>query len=189
VAWFAEAGTAEYCCIRKDDQLGWALVWDDAVPPVGCELTARPGSPPSIQDQRNAFFSALSQVFISSISPPAPVSTLTKLTSGDDGFLRFTFRIPDARVDSINGIVVPGTFLSPFRDGQKIVSGFEAVGRFALPVRLPYKHPVLLAAPVNASVDIGTVVPNFGQADGGVEAVFAQGFSNLHLHYHALPSY
>lgn len=196
--------TAALCCIRQDPQspLGWSLLWDDDATPIGCELV--PANPPgAAQSQWNGFLAALANAF----SPPAPTAPTTpivppagppaaalarplrKLTGDKEGFLRFTFQIPDRRVNSATGEVIPDTFCAPFRDGQKITSGFEAVGRFALPVPLPYRYVVLLVPPNGTSVEIGTVTPNFGQAGGGVEAMFPAGFQNQNLHYHAIPAY
>jgi hypothetical protein len=184
--------TSEFCCIREDSQSGWTVVWEDAVPNLDCEAVQSTGSPASSQDQRRGFLTALAQAFPQQqalVPAPGTPRTLSQQTTGDEGFLRFTFQIPDRRVNSVTGDVAPGTYCSPFRDGQKITCGFEAVGRFALPVPLPYKHLVLLVPPIGTYVDVGTVVPNFGQAGGGVEGLFPNGFNNPNLHYHSLPAY
>ncbi len=190
---FDRGGTSsKFCCIRQDSQSGWTVVWDDSASSFGCEGVRSPGSPVSSHDQRRDFLAALVQAFPQQqalIPAPGTPRPLSQKTAGDEGFLRFTFQIPDRRVNSITGDVAPGTFCSPFRDGQKIACGFEAVGRFALPVPLPYKHVVLLVPPAGTDIDIGTVVPNFGQAGGGVEALFQNGFNNPNLHYHSIPAY
>lgn len=193
--------TAALCCVRGDPQspYGWSLLWDDDAARLGCELvpTRAPGP---VQDQWIGFLAALANAFAAPpptapaappAAPPAAAITrpLRKFTGEEEGFLRFTFQTPDRRVNSATGEVTPDTFCAPFRDGQKIVSGFEAVGRFALPVPLPYRYVVLLVPPAGTPVEIGTVTPNFGQAGGGVEAMFPAGFKNQNLHYHALPSY
>lgn len=188
----AKSQTTAFSCIQEDPQTGWRLDWSDSVPLLGCEPLPNQSSPRTTSLQRQGFLAALSSAFpkqMPIIPRPGTPLTLSKTTAGDEGFLRFTFHVPDRRVNTTAGTVSPGTYCSPFRDGQKISSGFEAVGRFALPVPLPYKHLVLLVPPPGTAVDIGTVVPNFGQAGGGVEAFFPNGFANLNLHYHSIPEY
>ena len=195
-SFFTQGGTvAEYCCIIEDFISGWSLAWEEDLPEVAATVEYdRAARSLDSQAQLVTFLNALSQSFPQQkqkglIPPPGTPRTVARQTTGEEGFLRFTHQVPDKRVDSTTGTVVAGTYCSPFRDGQKITSGFEAVGRFALPVPLPYKHMVLLVPPAGTQVQIGTVVPNFGQAGGGVEALFPTGFTNPDLHYHVIAEY
>jgi hypothetical protein len=190
----------EYCCIVSDQRFGHELHWADAASEVPCLAEIDGGTLPSGFDQRVQLQSALASLTSSPpptpgspagpvVPPPGTLRPLSVTTSGDDGFIRFTFAVPDPRVNSKTGHVRPGTFCTPYRDGQRIVSGLEAVARFALPVPLPYKHLLLLVPPPRISMTVGAVAPAFGQSGGGVEVLFPSGFTNPNLHYHSLPSY
>jgi hypothetical protein len=190
----------EYCCVVPDQRFGYELRWADAASEVPCSVKVDGGTLASSFDQRVQLQGALASLISSPapapgspagpvVPPPGTLRPLSVITSGDEGFIRFTFAVPDPRVNSTTGLVRPGTFCTPYRDGQKLVSGLEAVARFALPVPLPYKHLLLLVPPPGIPMDIGAVAPAFGQSGGGVEALFPSGFTNPNLRYHSLPSY
>ena len=196
----------KYCCIVPDQRFGHELRWADAASEVPCLASIDGGTLASGFDQRVQLRKVLDTLTSSPlpaptptpalgsptrpvIPPPGTLRPLSVVTSGDDGFVRFTFAVPDPRVNSTTGLVKRGTFCTPYRDGQKIVSGLEAVARFALPVPLPYKHLLLLVPPPGTPVDVGAVTPAFGQSGGGVEVLFPSGFTNRNLHYHSLPRY
>ena len=199
-SFFDGARVPEYCCIVSDPRFGHELLWADAASEAPCSAKADGGTLASAFDQRVQLQVALASLTSSPppppglpagsfVPPPGTLRPLSVTTGGDDGFIRFTFAVPDPRVNSTTGLVRPGTFCTPYRDGQKIVSGLEAVALFALPVPLPYKHLLLLVPPPGTFMAIGAVAPAFGQSGGGVEALFPSGFTNRNLHYHSLPSY
>jgi hypothetical protein len=201
---FFSAGSPALCCVLAHPVTRWTVVGPTNSEPIPVRL-GKPNAPQlTAEGQRSQLSDALRMATGIPGQPPPPVPpstptggsvppattlTVSTTTTGMEGFLRFTFRTPDPRVNSATGHVSPQTYCSPYLDGQKIASGFEAVGRFALPVPLPYRHVILLTPPAGTAVDIGTVAPNFHQAGGGVEAFFPTGFVNANLHYHMLPPY
>jgi hypothetical protein len=108
--------------------------------------------------------------------------TLTRSTGRYEGFIRYSHLPVDPRVCPLSGAgpagtsVRAGTYTTPWRDGVTVNSGFSAVGRYALPVPLPSSYARVLVPPDSTPVRIGTAVPLFGQAGGGVEAFFPAGF-------------
>jgi hypothetical protein len=67
------------------------------------------------------------------------------------------------------GCLSAGTYLTSRIDSAHADTGFGAVGRYALPIPLPYSHVIEYELPKGTTVHVGTVSPNFGQAGGGVE--------------------
>jgi len=88
-------------------------------------------------------------------------------------YFRFSANPKDPRVLP-NGDLVNGTYATTYNDLRMVPSGFAAVGRYALPSPLSAKFMYII---VTDSVPqlIGTAVPNFGQAGGGVEVLFLNG--------------
>lgn len=76
-------------------------------------------------------------------------------------------RIPKA--NSKTGQIVAGTYFTSESESLHCTSGFAVVGRFALPSNASahYRHQIILEEDIEALV--GTVMPNFGFAGGGVE--------------------
>ena len=93
-------------------------------------------------------------------------------------FYRYSAFNPDKRVDPKTGSFLAGTYAAPGSEVPFLPTGFVAVGRFALPNVLPASYRYEIDAPVETSVDFGTVAPAFGQAGGGVEAYFANAVTN-----------
>ncbi len=89
-------------------------------------------------------------------------------------YYRYSAFIGDLRIDSTTGGFLPGTYATTFADSALVPSGFAAVGRYALPSPLPasFVYPLLTT---EVPTQVGTVVPNFGQAGGGVEVCFQIG--------------
>lgn len=93
-------------------------------------------------------------------------------------FYRFSAFNPDRRVDPKTGNFLAGTYATPESEVPLVPTGFVAVGRFALPVNLPASHRYEIEAPIGTDVDFGTVAPAYGQAGGGVEALFTKAVIN-----------
>jgi hypothetical protein len=66
-----------------------------------------------------------------------------------------------------------GTYLTPAKDIGYANTGFAAVGRYALPIPAPASYQHLYQLPIGTTLGIGTVIPNYGQAGGGVEVQLA----------------
>ena len=96
-------------------------------------------------------------------------------TQRDDVFYRLSAFPDDKRIGS-DGSLVPGTYATTQTDYEKAVpSGLAAVGRYALPCRLPAMYVWRIHPPPRTVVAYGTVLANFGLAGGGVEALFPAG--------------
>jgi hypothetical protein len=93
-------------------------------------------------------------------------------------FHRFSAFKPDCRVDPKTGSFIAGTYAAPESEVKFVPTGFVAVGRFALPNKLPACYQYEIEAPAGTIVDFGTVAPAFGQAGGGVEAYFPSAVTN-----------
>lgn len=91
---------------------------------------------------------------------------------------RFSAFYPDRRINPKTGDILPGTYATTKSEVPFVPSGFAAVGRFALPNNQPASYCYEIEAPVGTTVSFGTVAPAFGQAGGGVEAYFHDGFTN-----------
>lgn len=117
----------------------------------------------------------------SPIASLAPLSSLVKATvlSHPRRFHRFSPFNPDRRVNPISGDFAPGTYACPESEVPFVPTGFAAVGRFALPSPSAASHHYVIDAGAGTPVLFGTVVPAFGQAGGGVEALFPGGATNL----------
>lgn len=112
----------------------------------------------------------------SNLAPPLMGQSLvvaTRKSAKLMAYFRFSANPNDPRVLR-NGDFVKGTYATTYNDLRMVPSGFAAVGRYALPSPLSAKFMYII---VTASVPqlIGTAVPNFGQAGGGVEVQFVNG--------------
>jgi hypothetical protein len=88
------------------------------------------------------------------------------------------FRVSPYRKDRNimpDGSVVPRCYCTSDNDMTVVPSGLAAVGRYALPSRLPAIHVFRIQPPKGTPYLCGTVTPNFGLAGGGVEAYFPLG--------------
>lgn len=122
---------------------------------------------------------------LAAVSPvAAPVAALpsslvkTVILTANRVFHRFSAYKPDMRVDPSTGNFLAGTYAAPASEVPFVPTGFAAVGRFALPVNLPASHHYQIEAPAGTLVHFGTVAPAFGQAGGGVEALFTNAVTN-----------
>lgn len=85
-------------------------------------------------------------------------------------YFRFSANPNDPRVLS-NGNFTAGTYATTYNDLRMVPSGFAAVGRYALPNPLSARFVYILVTDSTPQL-IGTAVPKFGQAGGGVEVLF-----------------
>jgi len=113
-------------------------------------------------------------------SPLVTQSTLVKTVTLAQNrvFHRFSAFNPDPRVDPATGSFRPGTYAVPESEIPFLPTGFAVVGRLALPSNKPASHHYEIEAPAGTTVQFGTVAPAFGQAGGGVEALFANAVAN-----------
>jgi len=113
-------------------------------------------------------------------SPLVTQSTLVKTVTLAQNrvFHRFSAFNPDRRVDPATGSFRPGTYAVPESEIPFLPTGFAVVGRLALPNRRPASHHYEIEARAGTTVRFGTVAPAFGQAGGGVEALFANAVAN-----------
>lgn len=110
----------------------------------------------------------------------APPSSLVKSypLPANRVFHRLSPYNPDRRVNPANGNFLAGTYATTDSDFPFVPSGFAAVGRYALPSIQPASHHYQIEAPIHTPVTFGTVAPAFGQAGGGVEALFVSAVVN-----------
>lgn len=127
---------------------------------------------------REALSLAVPSAMKATTPPPGTTLTVKTVTNGVDGFIRFSYTPNDPRIQA-TGTVTAKTYATTYRDGVIITSGLSAVGRYALPVPLPAIYLFLLTPPAGTPVYFGATVPLFGQAGGGVEVYFPNGFTNI----------
>jgi hypothetical protein len=75
------------------------------------------------------------------------------------------------------GSFTNGTYATTFNDLRMVPSGLAAVGRYALP--LPDAARYTYSIVTNGPHRMGTALPNYGQAGGGVEVCFPNGAEPL----------
>lgn len=112
------------------------------------------------KDKIKSFFSRQKIIAISS-------------TKGTQAYFRMSAFKNDRRIGHA-GEFLPGTYATTYNDIRLIPSGYAAVGRYALPNPNSAKYMFSLVTKT-APTYVGTAVPNFGQAGGGVEVYFKQG--------------
>lgn len=82
-------------------------------------------------------------------------------------FFRFVGPAIDPRF--AGGPLAQDTYLTTSLDRTYANTGFAAVGRYALPLPSPASHVFEYELPAGTTIQVGTVLPNYGQAGGGVE--------------------
>jgi len=95
-------------------------------------------------------------------------------TRHGDEFRRLSAYQNDSRIKN-DGSVTPGTYTTTVNDVQATPSGLAAVGRYALPTKLPASFVFHIIPPPNTPILYSTVRPAFGFAGGGVEVYFPHG--------------
>lgn len=86
-------------------------------------------------------------------------------------FVRLSAFKNDKRIGE-DGSVAGGTYATTPNDMNVTPSGLAAVGRYALPNRLPAKYVFKITPPPFTPIYFGTVTPNYGLCGGGVEVFF-----------------
>jgi len=92
-------------------------------------------------------------------------------TEPGEEFIRLSAFKNDKRINE-DGSVVGGTYATTPNDMNVTPSGLAAVGRYALPNRLPARYVFKITPPPFTPVYFGTVTPNYGLCGGGVEVFF-----------------
>ncbi len=119
------------------------------------------------------------------VGPPAPPPQIyghlpfVNTVVGNEVFYRWEAWPVSQRVNQKTGAIAKGTFTSPQSEVPFVPTGFAAVGRFALPFLPPASFRWELKPPAATVFRCGASVPLYGQAGGGVEAEFSQGFNNV----------
>jgi hypothetical protein len=90
-------------------------------------------------------------------------------------FYRYTGTSMDHRFSGTHLAV--GTYLTTEADKTYANTGFAAVGRYALPIPSPASYVHVYDIPAGTSLLVGTVLPGYGQAGGGVEVKTVSGGS------------
>lgn len=104
-------------------------------------------------------------------APPSMTRLLKRATRSSERFARFSAYQNDRRVES-DGSLLPGSFTTSRNDVRVVPSGFAAVGRYALPNPWPAVYLFEIVPGAGIRIECGTARPAFGQAGGGVEALF-----------------
>jgi hypothetical protein len=105
---------------------------------------------------------------------PGTLPPYTYASKPGDVFIRLSAFDNDRRILP-DGSVREGTYATTLNDMKVTPSGAAAVGRYALPDRLPAIHVYRIIPPPNTSIYFGTVTPNYGLCGGGVEVYFPFG--------------
>ena len=96
-------------------------------------------------------------------------------THRNEIFFRFTAFAYDWRINHSDNSVISGTYATTESDASLVPSGLAAVGRYALPNRVPASYKYELRPHEDTSIYCGNSAPAFGQAGGGVEILFDAG--------------
>lgn len=96
-------------------------------------------------------------------------------TRPNEIFFRYSAFRRDRRINSTNGSVLPGTYVTTESDSTLVPSGLAAVGRYALPNPLPALYAYRLNPPPATQVRCGNSAPALGKVGGGVEILFSAG--------------
>jgi len=129
----------------------------------------RKGTPPPVARKRAAILTTpappasgvalvLNGIPLSSTVPPPDV-TLYRYIQGSK----------DHKYLPSTGQLQAGTYLTTELDRGYANSGLASVGRYALPIAFPPDNVLAYVLAGATLVDVGTVLPNFGEAGGGVE--------------------
>jgi hypothetical protein len=118
-------------------------------------------------------------------TPPRPSHVFGHLlfsgsTEDNDVFYRYEHWPSSRRVMRATSAhyVLANTYCAPFSEAPFAPTGFAAVGRFALPTLTPAKWRYELKPQKGFTFRCGACVPLYGQAGGGVEAMFVKDTPN-----------
>jgi len=118
--------------------------------------------------------SSLAQMLSKTAQTSAGTPPFVTKTKTGETFYRISAFRNDKNIGP-NGEVAPQTYSTTDTDIKEVPSGLAAVGRYALPSRLPAVHVFLITPPKDTDVAYGTVTPANGLSGGGVEAYFPSG--------------
>jgi hypothetical protein len=118
--------------------------------------------------------------------PPTPMKPryiyghlpFTGTTQAGDVFYRCEHWATSRRVRHATNDVLAGTYGFPASELPFVLTGFAAVGRYALPDLPPACQRYEIAPPSGYTLHCGAAVPLYGQAGGGVEVMFPTQFTN-----------
>lgn len=141
---------------------------------------------PQFTPDNNASRASHMIVYVPSYLPPPPAAPavvyghlpFTAISDPNDVFYRCEFWPTSRAIDRGTGQVKPQTFAFPASELPLVPSGLAAVGRYALPNLLPACNRYELKPPGGTRALCGASVPLYGQAGGGVEVWFRNGFAN-----------
>ena len=95
-------------------------------------------------------------------------------TKAGELFRRFSAYANDRRITADRRLL-PGTYGTTHADSQQVLTGKQAVERYALPNPDPAVHRFTIMPHASTSIQYGVVEPAHGQPGGGVEVIFTQG--------------
>jgi hypothetical protein len=95
-------------------------------------------------------------------------------TAPGDVFMRFTAYSNDRRITPEKGLL-PGTYATTEVDSRVVVTGGQAVERYALPNPTPAVYRFRIDPAAGTQHQAGIVQPAYGHAGGGVEVLFTVG--------------
>jgi hypothetical protein len=103
----------------------------------------------------------------------------TSTLKNDINFYRFTGAPNDPRY--VGGSLRQDTYLTTTNDQGYANTGFAAVGRYALPLPVPAYQVHIYTLHKGTTLWVGTAVPKYGQAGGGVEVKLPADTPATHL--------
>lgn len=119
---------------------------------------------------------------------PAKDAPIERTKLGDV-FVRFSAFLDDRRINPDKSLK-PGTYATTEADARHVLTGTQAVRRYALPNPDPAVHRFTLHPPQPADIQYGIVEPANNQPGGGVEVIFPSGTAAKTVIAHAtIPPY
>ncbi len=95
-------------------------------------------------------------------------------TNGGEIFRRFSAFANDRRITADKRLL-PGTYGTTLADSLQVLTGKQAVERYALPNSDPAVHRFTIMPNADTPIQYGIVEPAHGQPGGGVEVIFPAG--------------
>jgi hypothetical protein len=117
--------------------------------------------------------STMRRLALTASSGPA-VDGEARGTAPGDVFMRFTAYSNDRRITPGKGLL-PGTYATTEEDSRAVVTGGQAVERYALPNPTPAVYRFRIDPTAGTQHQVGIVQPAYGRAGGGVEVLFTIG--------------
>ncbi len=121
----------------------------------------------------NRYADALALSETIQVSKSAKEAPVTATTLGDI-FKRFSAYIEDFRITEKRGLK-PGTFATTEEDARFVLTGRDAVSRYALENKQSANKRFTITPPEKTKVQEGIVQPAYGEMGGGVEVIFVDG--------------